>query len=315
LTGLRGSAAGRPLFRAQPELERAWRVKLEQAYAGGGTTLDASTEGVADTHLAWFLPVAGPSGAKGALALFMDATSLMEPTRRLVGALAQDVREPLIGVQVVAERLARLPKPTRERCQEDMDRVLEHARVMDRLIDDMGAFARRSSAGGGARLSTRPGDLGTIVRLACERISSGKGPPLRANVVDVQGMWDDEAIYRILSALVASARQSSESATVTVELSLAGRDGAMLSVKDDGPALRADEVDLLFEPWRRGVAPGAERRRRGVGLGLFLARELVNAHGGRVLAERPATGGFAVRVLLPISGGAAPSSRSHKTFG
>ena len=312
LTSLRTAAIGKPLFRAQPELERGWRLKIETALTGSACSLDGSGD---DSQLGTVLPITGPSGTKGALVLFTDAGAIMEPTRRLVGALAQDLREPLIGIQVVSERLTRVPKPTRERCIEDMDRVLDHTRTMDRLIDDMGAFSRRSGMAG-ARLSLRPGDLGTIVRLACERIEPGKGPALRVNVVEVQGMWDDEAILRILTSLIVSARQSGEHVAVAVELASAGREGAILSIKDDGAALRSDEADLLFEPWKRGIAPGAERRRRGVGLGLYLARELVAAHGGRLVGERPPGGGFAVRVLLPIanSGSSSPPSRSFKTL-
>lgn len=333
ITGLRGMVAGKPLFRVQPELERTFRGRLDVAYAGSGVSVDGSAlgggpDGAGDAQLGWLLPLSGPSGTKGALGIFMDVSAIIEPTRRLVGALGQDVREPLLGIQVVAERLARLPKPTRERCVEDMDRIIEHTRTMDRLIDDMSAFARRSSSVGGARLSLRPGDLGLIVRLACERIDAPAGgspppgvsrpPPLRVNVVEVQGLWDDEAIYRILTSLVASARQASDGTPVTVEVSAAGREGAFITLRDDGPGLRADDADQLFEPWKRGLVAGAERRRRGLGLGLYLARELVHAHGGRIAGERTPSGGFSLRIILPILGGASsstPSSRSFKTLG
>ena len=322
LTGLRSSALGKPLFRAQPELDRGWRAKLDLALAGSASPIDASAaspggEGAGgESQLGWMLPVAAPTGARGVLGIFMDATALMEPARRLLGALAQDLREPLIGIQVVSERLARLPKPTRERCVEDMDRVLDHSRVMDRLIDDMGAFSRRSGAAG-ARLSLRPGDLASIVRLACERIdrsNTGKAPALRVNTVEVQGLWDDDAILRVLSSLVASARQSGETVAVTVELASAGREGAILTVKDDGAGLLREDAEQLFEPWKRGIAPGVERRRRGMGMGLFLARELVSAHGGRIIGDRPPGGGFAARVILPIIGGAGSAGPVSRTL-
>jgi signal transduction histidine kinase len=323
ISGLRVHAAGKPLFKAQPELERTWKARLDAAFAGTAGTIDGSAftggpDGTGgEAQMGWLLPLAGPSGARGALALFMDASAFLEPTRRLVGALATDLREPLIGIQVVSERLSRLPKPTRERCVEDMDRVLDHSRGMDRLIDDMGAFARRSSAHGAPRLSLRYGDLGSIVRLACERIDAGRTPPTRVAVTDVQGMWDDDAVLRILSSLVTSARQASDHPSVTVELAVAGREGVVLAVKDDGPGMRNEDAEQLFEPWKRGLAPGVERRRRGVGLGLYLARELVHAHGGRIVAERAPHGGFVVRVLLPLisPSGAGPASRTFKTLG
>jgi hypothetical protein len=327
VAGLKTSALGKPLFKAQPELERAWKPKLDLTYAGSAATLDGAaftggTEGVGgDQLVGWLLPIAGSrGGGRGVLCLFMDAGPLVEPTRRLVGAVAHDLREPLVGIQVVSERLARLPKPTRERCVEDMERVLELANHMDRLTDEMGAFARRSTAGG-ARLSPRLGDLGAIVRDTCAKIerdaatnlragepglsvSEPKVRPIRVSANEVYGLWDDAAIARILTSLVASARQNGED--VVVELQ-AAREGAVLTIKDDGPGPRGDEAEQLFEPWKRGSAPGAERRRRGVGLGLYLARELVQAHGGKISPERTSGGGFVMKVTLPITNGSPAS--------
>lgn len=318
LAGLRTSAAGKPLFRAQPELERTWKPKLDQVLAGSARTVDGSAfvggpEGIGGDHqMGWLLPVeGGPGGARGALCLFMDASALVEPSRRLLGAVAHDLREPLIGIRVVSERLGRLSKPTRERCVEDTNRILSHASVLDRIVDDMGAFARRSGAGG-ARLALRVGDLGAIVRSVCEKLDAEGPSRLHVSVTDVQGAWDEEAIGRILTALIASARQGCE-AEVTVELT-AIRECATLWVRDDGPGLRPDEAEQLFEPWKRVGQLASERRCRGVGLGLYLARELVNAHGGRIAGERPATGGFAVRVTLPINMPSyASGARSFKT--
>ena len=326
IAGLKSNALGKPLLRAQPELERTWRQKLDQAYGGVAGTIDGAAfvggaEGVGgDQLVGWLVPVAGRTGARGVLCLFVDAGALVEPNRRLVGFVASDLREPLVGIQVVSERLTRIPKPTRERCIEDMDRVLDLAKHMDRLIDEMGAFARRTTAGA-ARLSPRPGDLGAVVRAACAKIEQDAATglralepgllpppsrvrPLRVNVVEVYGLWDEEAIARILTSLVANARL--HGGEVTVELT-AGREGAILSVKDDSPALRGEDAEQLFEPWKRGGAPGAERRRRGVGLGLYLARELAQAHGGKITPERAAGGGFLMRVVLPISTGNPPS--------
>jgi signal transduction histidine kinase len=308
LSSMRSNALGRPLVKAQPELERPFRAKLDLAHAGAaqlvdGTVFAGGVESVGgEQHLGWFVPVAGGEGGnRGVLILFMDASASLEPMRRLLVAVAHDFREPLIGIQVVSERLARLPKPTRERCVEDMERIGDLAQRMDRLIDDLGAFARRAGGGSGARLSLRPGDLGKLVRAACDKLGTGKDRAVHVNTMEAQGLWDEEAIQRIVTSLVTSARQHApEGGNVFVEVQ-SGREGAVLSVRDDGPPLRGEETDQLFEPWRRGGAPGAERRRRGVGIGLFLARELVIAHGGRISSERSPQGGFMVRVAFPTA--------------
>ncbi len=307
LSGLRASCLGKPFFKAHPELERTWRQKIDLALTGSGATVDGSAfasgpEGIGGEQLGWLVPVSGRDGRpRGVLAMFMDVSAMLEPMRRLVGAVAQDMREPLVGIQVVSDRLARLPKPTRERCVEDMDQVKRYASHMDRLVDDMATFARRAGAGGGARLSLRPGDLGAIVKAACEKLDEGRAP-LRVETAEVQGLWDEDAIRRAVMSLVVSARQhGSEGGEVVVEVS-GGREGAVISVRDDGPVLRGDAADQLFEPWKRGGAPGAERRRRGSGLGLFLARELVQAHGGKITGEGAPQGGFVLRVTLPIVG-------------
>src|SRR5262249_24946361 len=159
---MRNPAVGKPLLRAQPELEKAWRVKLELAYAGSAQVVDGSVfaggmESLAgEQHVGWMIPVAGSAGGgRGVLVLLLDASRGVEPLRRLLGAAAPDPREPPTGIQVVAERLAGLPKPTRERCVEDMERVSELSQRIDRVVDDIGAFVRRAGGGSGARLSLR----------------------------------------------------------------------------------------------------------------------------------------------------------------
>ena len=64
-----------------------------------------------------------------------------------------------------------------------------------------------------------------------------------------------------------------------------GREGAALVVRAEGRAPREDELEAMIEPWKRAALPG-DRRRVGSGLGLFVARELIVAHGGRLSWEQ-----------------------------
>jgi len=68
-------------------------------------------------------------------------------------------------------------------------------------------------------------------------------------------------------------------------------------VADTGPGIAAEEVPLLFEKYRRGVG---SRRQAGLGLGLFIAKTLVERHGGRIEVESVVGSGTQFRVILPV---------------
>ncbi len=391
----RVSAVERPLFKAQPEIERAWRPRLKQALDGVAAVLDpsdcvpdaapepptrsmsippssasAKTSGVSEVRSGWILPVgASPGLVKGALILLMDVTPVVDPLRRAVALIAIELRESLIGVRVLSERLTRAAKVTPERFVGDVGRILEMTTGMERTADDMTTFAR-FAGGTGVQVNPRPGDLGALVRAACEELTAqselasprtsfagattllptsegsarsrfaaeldgapssrlgahpegvGRGsgsmhPPssggtfgapttprapsatwLRVNVVNILGSWDPDAIHRIVINLVTAARRyGTEGGEISVEV-VSGREGAVLAVRADGRPPREDDLEALYEPWKRAIPPG-DRRRLGSGLGLFIARELILAHGGRLSWESAGPTTFALRAVLP----------------
>ncbi len=391
----RVSALERPLFKAQPELERAWRSRLDQALGGVAAILEPddcapaasadppprsfsagpgssgkSSASVGDVRSGWILPVGGSPGlVKGALILLMDVTPAVESLRRAVALVAVELRESLVGVRVLSERLSRAPKINPERFVGDIARILDMTLVMERTADDMTTFAR-FAGGTGVQINPRPGDLGALVRAACEGLvgpsepiaprpisstmaaihprsaadqdngpqsrasayleSLGRGvsasmspPPssahtapvtprstswLRVNVVNILGSWDADAIHRIVVNLVTAARRyAAEIGEVSVDVT-SGREGAALVVRAEGKAPSEDEIEALIEPWKRATPPG-DRRRVGSGLGLFVARELIVAHGGRLSWEQAGPTTFALRVILPVAG--PPTSRRY----
>ena len=83
-------------------------------------------------------------------------------------------------------------------------------------------------------------------------------------------------------------------------------EGALLSVRGESKGGRDEELAQLLES--SSPAAAAERRRPTANLGFFIARELVLAHGGRLVTERAGSGGFIFRAVLPVSGsGSSPS--------
>ena len=303
MADMRTSDLGRPFLTTHPGLDRHWRKKLECAMAGSGVTMNATglrpKGNQTDGSVGWLVPVIGAdASAIGTLGVFMDRPSAGEPMRRLMTAVATDLREPLVGIQVATDRMARAAALPRERFTAELDRVAKLTRRMDGMIDDMHELGRRG-LGHLSRVSRQPGDLGAIVQGICAALESKEGSRVSVSVVPVDGLWDAAAIRHILTTLVASARQcTGGDGDVRVEV-ISGRDSGEITVLDEGPVVSDDQFPQLFEPWSRGSSATAERRRRGHGLGLLLGRELIEALGGDIAAVRPRGGGFGMRVSLP----------------
>jgi signal transduction histidine kinase len=327
---LRVSALCRPLFKVQPELERPLRAKIDQVFQGHGVALEAGDTG-SGKHAGMLLPVLDGAGAvRGAFMLLVDTAPTTDPLLRVLSGVSHDLRDALVGIHVLTERLARAPKLTPERAAGDLGRILEMTRQLEWMADDISSFSRLTG-GNAAQVNLRASNLGAIVEAACEELASARedapptsrpitgafapiradapppkpAAPLRVNVTSIQGMWDPDVIRRTVINLVTYARKHGGGGEVRVELT-STREGAVLLVRGEGRSIREDEVEALFEPWRKAPVPG--ERRPAAGLALFVAREMVQAHGGKISIERSAGGGLLMRVTLPLTV-QEPSSR------
>jgi signal transduction histidine kinase len=113
----------------------------------------------------------------------------------------------------------------------------------------------------------------------------------------VRGEWDPDRLGQALANLLGNALQyGQEDLAVRVVCRSDGSAG-ILEVTNDGPPIPDDLVPYLFEPFRRGNDERSQRR-KGLGLGLFIAQQIVHAHGGRieVRSEAPAGTTFTVRI-------------------
>lgn len=121
---------------------------------------------------------------------------------------------------------------------------------------------------------------------------------------------DPDQVQQILLNLIDNALKFSPAGT-TVAVTLAGSDReALVSVSDQGPGIRPEERERVFEPHFRGAAQptGGEPS---TGLGLAICRSLVEAHGGRIWVESAGAPGCVVRFALPmrVAHAAAPAER------
>jgi signal transduction histidine kinase len=167
---------------------------------------------------------------------------------------------------------------------------------MHALLEDALAFAQSSFG----RNAAEPVDLVALVRHECdERAAAGT---VRAELPDkpVVVMGEGAALARVVGNLIDNALKYGREATVSVA---GGAREAEIVVDDRGPGVPMAERERVFEPFLR-LDPSRNRERGGAGLGLAIARHLIQSHGGTIAVEDRPGGGARFRVRLPL--GARP---------
>ncbi len=143
-------------------------------------------------------------------------------------------------------------------------------------------------------------ELGDLVRAAVERLRPGAahaGSRIDLGVAaELAGRWDRVRLEQVVTNLVGNAVKFGAGSPVSVQALRRG-DRAVLIVADGGPGIPDDLLPRLFGRFEQ--AEGA-RELGGLGLGLFIVREIVHAHGGQVRAENAPGGGARFTVELPL---------------
>jgi len=212
--------------------------------------------------------------------------------QRFTAELSHELRTPLTRMRAQAQ-LALADDPPDEQ-REAWIAVLRSSGEMAETLDALLAVAR-------ADARERPGvtDAGRAAEAVADRftpLAAERGVRIDVDTADAgtyRAGVDAELLERLLQPLVDNAcRYATSEVTIAVRRE---PDAIVLEVADDGPGVRADERERIFEPAVRGSAGTALRE--GTGLGLALARRLARAAGGSVEAlERPDGACFAVRV-------------------
>ena len=222
------------------------------------------------------------AGMAGALEGALGASVAAERDRRfLVTAIAHDLRTPLFTLRGSLEAL--------ERGIGDgsyLGLAQDRAADLDRLVDDLFRFSRLELAPDFADV-----DVAALVHRAADTVAGTV--EVAAEPATVRG--DPEALLRVLTNLLDNAVRHG----THVAVSAARVNGTVtVDVVDDGPGFAAEDLPHVFEPLFRG-----DRARGGshAGLGLAIARRLVQAHGGEVRAANDPHGGARLTVELPAA--------------
>jgi PAS domain S-box-containing protein len=221
----------------------------------------------------------------GAVVIYHDIGPLKDLERQRdewTSLVAHDLRQPLSAIIVSVGALARHTESTSAR--DRAIRALASARRLDRMIDDLLEVSRLEARR--LELTPRPTDLVALVRASIESLES-EGDQQNMSVTargDIPRVHcDANRTQQVVENLVSNARKYGAPGT-DIEVTVERIDGEVrVGVCNWGPGIPAEDLPLIFERFERGRAQSGQIR--GQGLGLYIARALVQAHGGRIWVE------------------------------
>jgi signal transduction histidine kinase len=239
-------------------------------------------------------------GAGALVVLVVERTERLAVERsRFAASAAHELRTPLAGLRMYAEMLAEgLGDPARH--GDYARRISLEAERLGRVVSNVLGFTRLER--NALSVKPIPGDLATFVEEATLKLmpwAEATGLSLDLSVEATPRVsFDPDAVTQVLQNLIDNAEKYGRDAGErSVVVATRGREGgAEFSVADRGPGIPAGLGGRLFSPFARGGRPEDPP---GLGLGLSLAKALVEAHGGRLSHEPTPEGGATFRVWFP----------------
>ena len=214
-----------------------------------------------------------------------------------LGVLTHEVRNPLNVIKLSAETLK--ADPLRKTQSRSFERILRAAASIERLVNDL-AILVRSRMRVPFPLTRTNTDLGEI----CEQILEELKPSAPDALFELQksgnlkGHWDRERLGQVIYNLAINAVIHASAKRVKVTAEAHGSE-VVFQVTNPGAPIPPDMQDSLFDPFVQRDAQSSPSSKNGLGLGLFIVKEIVNAHEGSVAVTSTEQAGTIFTVRLP----------------
>jgi two-component system, LuxR family, sensor kinase FixL len=243
--------------------------------------------------------------------LYQQAQADLRARDEFLSIASHELRTPVAALQLQLQILQR----TAGRSPEGLPAALLHrveglerqTRRISLLVNELLDVSRIRL--GRMALNVEKSDLAQVIREAVEPLLeevARAGSTLSIEVQPVPGCWDRLRIGQVVTNLVANAIKFGEGRPIAVSVN-ADDDRARLVVEDHGIGIAPEDQSRLFGRFERAVPSG---NYGGLGLGLFISREIVEAHGGSIALQSSLGNGTTVLVELPRSLAIRPQSAS-----
>jgi len=232
-----------------------------------------------------------------------ELRQLMQLKDEYTALISHDLRTPLTAIlgqaQLLQRHLAR-GEDTEGRVQMQLESIVVQTRRMDAMIKDLLESSRLET--GTMQLRKQPVDLAQLAADVAGHVGLAGNRGRIQTVIDGRRAVisaDPAQIERLLSNLLTNALKYSAPDTPVVVSVAASADEAIVSVADQGSGISPEDLPRVFERFAR-VGGGAQTGIEGVGLGLYIARLIVEAHSGRLWAESEVGKGSIFSCALPV---------------
>jgi PAS domain S-box-containing protein len=226
-----------------------------------------------------------------------------------LGIVGHELRNPLSAITSAAHLLETRGAP--EKVARPVQLILSSASRMERMICQL-LDLTCIRLGQGLPLEPTVEDLAVIAASIIEEFALASNPPIQFQCAgDARGVWDRDRLSQLISNLVANACQHGQPGDpVLVAIDATDPNEVRLEVKNQG-LISAELLPVMFEPLRhRDERRESGRGPSGLGLGLYITRQIAVAHGGTIHAESDPISGTSFVVRLPREA----SSESERLF-
>jgi signal transduction histidine kinase len=252
--------------------------------------------------------IAIPAGLYLARRAMAPIDAAFQRQRAFVADASHELRTPLTLIRANAE-LALIDDDKRvPDVAPELRGILSEVDRTDRIVDDLLTLARADA--GRLELRRAPHDLAALVMETVERMRplfDGQGIRLSVDALEpVTALIDRERVEQVIRILLDNALKHTPTGGVVDVALAAGRDHTVVTIHDTGSGIPPADLPHVFERFYRADR-SRSRALGGTGLGLTIARAIVDAHGGRITIRSEAGAGTTVTFTLPGVPGSPPT--------
>jgi signal transduction histidine kinase len=228
---------------------------------------------------------------------------------QLIGIVSHDLRTPVSAILLGAVALQR-GDGLSERQTTSVARIQSSAERANRMIRDLLDFTQARLAGG-LRIERRAANLHELIQGVLEELEATHAHREIhwARDGDGRGEWDPDRLSQVVQNLVTNAlKYSPEGTPIRIETH-AEKGSVTLSVHNEGAPIPPERLGRIFQPLQRASGE-VDKAGRSIGLGLYIVKQVVEAHGGSVSVESTAEAGTTFTVRLPRHGSTGTQARA-----